>query len=124
MTWKSVFSRIAFCAVLCVFFLTAVSVSAQQIRLRKSATGRVVSGSTNQQQQQTRGNFSNDELQIHYLVNNERRKKGFGDLYWDDALASMARAYSRQMVRESFFSHFDRNGRSVVDRARQSNIMN
>lgn len=123
MTWKSVFSRIAAYAILCVFLLTAISVSAQQIRLRKSATGRVTSGSTTERQTQpTRGNLASDELQIHYLINNERRRKGLGDLYWDDALAQMARAFSRQMARESFFSHFDRNGRSVVDRALQSNI--
>ncbi len=121
MTWKYVFSRIALCAVLCVFLLTAVSVRAQRIRISKSATGRVTSGSTSEQQ--TRGNLSSDELQIHYLVNNERRKKGLGDLYWDNALAAMARAFSRQMARESFFSHFDRSGKSVVERARQSNII-
>lgn len=123
MTWKSVFSRIALCAVLCMFLFAAVSVSAQQTRLRKSATGRVSSGTTTQQQQQqTRGNLSNDELQIHNLVNYERRKKSLGDLIWDSSLAGMARAFSRQMARESFFSHYDRNGKSVIDRARQSNI--
>jgi len=121
MTWKSVFSRIVNCAVLGVFLFTAVSVSAQQVRLRKSATGRVTSGSTTQQQ--TRGNLAGGELQIHYLVNNERRRKGLSDLYWDNGLAAMARAFSRQMARESFFSHYDRNGKSVVDRARQSNII-
>lgn len=123
MTWKSLFSGIALCAVPGLFLLTAVSVSAQKVRtIRKSATGRVVTRSTNEQQQQTRGNLGGDEFQIHYLVNNERRKKGLSDLYWDNGLASLARAYSRQMARESFFSHFDRNGKSVVDRARQSNI--
>ena len=91
--------------------------------MRKSANGRITSGSTSQQQQQTRGNLSSDEFQIHYLVNNERRKNGLNDLYWDNGLAAMARAFSRQMARESFFSHYDRNGKSVVDRARQSNIV-
>lgn len=116
MTWKSRFSRIAFLAVLVMFLFEAVSVSAQRVRIRKSATGRVSSN------QETRGNSSNGEFQIHYLVNNERRKKGLGDLYWDDELAKVARAFSRQMARESFFSHFDRQGKSVVDRAKSSNI--
>ena len=110
------------CAVLGLFLLTAVSVSAQRVRITKSATGRVVTRSENRQQEM-RGNLGGDEMQIHYLVNNERRRKGLSDLYWDNALASMARAFSRQMARESFFSHFDRNGKSVVDRARQSNII-
>jgi uncharacterized protein YkwD len=123
MTWKYVFSRTALCAILGVFLLSADTVPAQNIRLRKSATGRVTNrSSTPQQQQQSRGNLASDEFQIHYLVNNERRKKGLSDLYWDNGLAAMARAFSRQMARESFFSHYDRNGKSVVDRARQSNI--
>lgn len=124
MTWKSVFSKIALCAILCIFLSTAVSVSGQRMKISKSATGRVTSDSTTrqQQQQQTRGNPASDEIQIHYLVNHERRKKGLRDLYWDNGLAAMARAFSRQMARESFFGHYDRNGGSVVDRARQSNI--
>jgi uncharacterized protein YkwD len=121
MTWKSMFSGIALCAVLGLFLLTPETVPAQKVRIRRSATGRIVSPSTNEQQN-ARANPGGDEYQIHYLINNERRRKGLGDLYWDNALASMARAFSRQMARESFFSHFDRNGKSVVDRARQSNI--
>ncbi len=116
MTWKSIFSGIVLFAVLGVFLFASVSVSAQRVKIRKSATGRVSSN------QETRGNSSNGEFQIHYLVNNERRKKGLGDLYWDDELAKVARAFSRQMARESFFSHFDRNGKSVVDRAKSFNI--
>jgi uncharacterized protein YkwD len=116
MTWKVKFSGIALFAFLGVFLFTAVSVSAQRVRISKSASGRVSN------ERETRGNLSNDEFQIHYLVNNERRRKGLGDLYWDDDLAKMARAFSRQMARESFFSHFDRDGNSVVERARNSDI--
>jgi uncharacterized protein YkwD len=121
MTWKAKFSRIALFAFLGLFLFSALSVSAQRIRGR--ATGRVV---TRQQTRETRdnrsGNLSNDELQIHYLINNERRKKGLGDLYWNEELAKLARTYSRQMARESFFSHYDRDGNSVVERARDSDI--
>lgn len=121
MTWKSNFSRIALFAFLGLFLLTAGSVSAQ--RIRGSAAGRVTS---RQQPRETRGNLSgnlaNDELQIHSLINNERRKKGLRDLYWNEELAKLARGYSRQMARESFFSHYDRNGNSVVERAQGSNI--
>jgi len=116
MTWKVKFSRIALFAFLGVFLLAAVSVSAQRVRIGKSATGVVSSN------RESRGNLANDEFQIHYLINNERRRKGLGDLYWDDDLAQLARAYSRQMARESFFSHFDRSGNSVVERAQNSDI--
>lgn len=116
MTWKSVFSRIALYAFLGVFLFSAVSVSAQKVRIRKSATGTVSSNRS------TSVNLSSSELQIHNLINNERRRKGLDDLYWDDDLASLARNYSRQMARESFFSHFDRDGNSVVERAAKSDI--
>jgi uncharacterized protein YkwD len=123
MTWKFKFSRIVFFAILFTFFVTAV-LAQEKVRIRKSATGRVSSNQETRQEtrREMRGNFSSDEQQIHYLVNNERRKKGLGDLYWDEDLAKMARNYSRQMARESFFSHFDRDGNSVVERANDSDI--
>lgn len=114
MTWKAKFSGTAWLAV-CVM-LSVSAVTGQRIKVRKSATGKVSS------KQETRGNLSNDEFSIHYLVNNERRKKGLSDLYWEEDLAKMARAFSRQMARESFFSHYDRDGNSVIDRARNSGI--
>jgi uncharacterized protein YkwD len=116
MTWKSFFSGIALVVFLGVFLFAAGSVSAQRVRITKSATG-VVSSTRN-----SRGNLSNDEFQIHYLINNERRKRSLGDLYWDDDLAKLARAYSRHMARESFFSHYDPDGNSVVERAQQSDV--
>jgi len=122
MTWKSKFSRIVILAILYTFFITAVS--AQKVKIRKSATGRVSSTQPTRQEtrRETNGNLSNEELKIHYLVNNERRKKGLTDLYWDEDLAKMARAFSKKMARESFFSHFDRDGNSVVERIKDSNI--
>jgi len=122
MTWKFKFSRIVIFAVLFTFFVTAVS--AQRVKIRKSATGRVASNQETREERrpERRGNLSTDEQQIHYLVNNERRKKGLGDLYWDEDLAKLARNYSKKMARESFFSHFDRDGNSVVERAKDSDI--
>lgn len=68
------------------------------------------------------GNFSNDEYEIFNLVNNERRKKRLADLYWDDELARIARKYSQQMARQHFFSHYDSDGKSVIDRANSAKI--
>ena len=124
MTWKFKFSRIVVFTILFTFFVTAVSAQEERVKIRRSATGKVASNEQTRQEprRETRGNFANDEQQIHYLINNERRKKGLGDLYWDEDLAKMARSYSRQMARESFFSHFDGDGNSVVERAKDSDI--
>ena len=116
MTWKSRFSGIAIFAVLGMVLLSAVSVSAQRIKIRKSATGVVTSN------REYSGNLSNDEYAIHNLINDERRRKGLGDLVWDSRLAQIAREYSRKMARDSFFSHYDRDGNSVVDRVQGSGL--
>lgn len=63
---------------------------------------------------------SDDEYEIFRLINNERSRSRLGPLEWDDELAHIARRYSRQMAREGFFSHHDRDGRSVVERAEKA----
>lgn len=62
------------------------------------------------------------ELEIFELVNQERRKKGLGKLYWDNDLSKMARNYSKKMARDNFFSHYDSDGESVIERANRSRI--
>lgn len=114
MTLKTTFSGIALLAILCVFLLGTVS--AQRVRMRKSAPGTIV------QTREYSRNLSSDEYTIHNLINQERRRKNLEELFWDENLARLARNYSRQMARESFFSHFDRDGNSVVERARKSRI--
>ena len=66
----------------------------------------------------------NDEQRIFSLINREREKNGLGELRWQNDLARLARAYSEKMARENFFSHFERDGASVADRARESRIKN
>jgi len=61
---------------------------------------------------------SEDEFEIFQLVNRERSRSRLAQLEWDDELARVARNFSRQMAREGFFSHADRQGRTVVERAR------
>lgn len=67
-------------------------------------------------------NFDNAEIQVFDLVNREREKKGLYDLEWDRNLSRLARNYSQQMADENFFSHYDRSGASVMDRARAMRI--
>ncbi len=60
---------------------------------------------------------SSDESVIHDLINRERSRSRLAMLQWDDDLARVARNFSRQMARDGFFSHSDRQGRTVIQRA-------
>ena len=60
---------------------------------------------------------SDEEYEIFDLVNRERLRSRLSFLEWDDDLARVARNFSRQMARERFFSHADRQGRTVIERA-------
>lgn len=60
---------------------------------------------------------SDDEYTIFELVNRERSRSRLNYLEWDEDLARIARNFSRQMAHENFFSHADRRGRTVVNRA-------
>lgn len=60
---------------------------------------------------------SREEREIFRLVNAERARKRLGPMEWSDRLANMARAYSKQMSKGNFFSHYDAEGKSVTDRA-------
>lgn len=63
---------------------------------------------------------SDEEYSIFELVNRERTRSRLNYLEWDEGLAKVARNFSRQMAHENFFRHADRNGRTVVDRARNA----
>ena len=117
MTWNSKFSRTVFIAALCVFLFSTIS--AQKITIKKSSTGRV---SSNKEIKEYRGNLSDHENEIYNLINNERRKKGLSELDRDENLTKLSRSYSKKMAKESFFSHYDREGNSVVERAEDANI--
>ena len=67
-------------------------------------------------------NADSDEREIFDLINQERNKKGLGELNWDSDLSRLARAYSQKMARENFFSHYDGNGKAVDDRAKDMRI--
>lgn len=62
------------------------------------------------------------ENQIFSLINRERSRSGLGALDWNPDLAQLARDYSHTMARQGFFDHIDRQGNSVVERARHARI--
>lgn len=69
-------------------------------------------------------NVYDEESEIFDLINKERRKYRLNGLEWNDRLAKIARNYSKKMARESFFGHFDQDGKSVTDRVIDGKISN
>jgi len=67
-------------------------------------------------------NLGDDEYHIYELVNRERSRMRLSRLQWDDQLADLARSYSEQMADGNFFSHYDRSGATVVQRAQQQRV--
>jgi uncharacterized protein YkwD len=116
MTRKTRFSGIVPVFVLFVFLAGGVSVPAQFYRDRRAARPSVSSNLG------SRGSLAASETEIFGLVNRERSRQGLGQLAWDDGLARLARAYSRKMAKEGFFDHYDRDGRTVTERAEEMNI--
>src|SRR5215210_6295795 len=101
------------------FFILSVAVLTGAFALDVSAQRRTYAASTSAR---SFVNINADEREIFELINEERSKKGLGELNWDASLSRLARAYSQKMARENFFSHYDRNGEAVDGRARQMRI--
>jgi uncharacterized protein YkwD len=56
------------------------------------------------------------------LVNAKRRSIGCQELRWDNRLAAVALAHSRDMVWRNFFSHTNPDGKDPFDRLRDSGL--
>jgi uncharacterized protein YkwD len=63
-----------------------------------------------------------EEGRIFDLVNQERARRRLSQLSWDEDLSRLARDYSKRMAREGFFDHYDRQGRTVLNRAEQARL--
>jgi len=55
-------------------------------------------------------------------INQVRRKSGLARLIFSEQLLSVARAYSRRMAEQHFFSHDDPEGRTVRERVDEADI--
>lgn len=108
------FSGIVLGFFLFVFLFSAVS--AQNYPVRKNSRPSV-SANLN-----ARKSLAGSESGIYELINRQRRQNGLDELAWDDRLARLAREYSRKMAKETFFSHYDSDGRTVNERAGDSGI--
>jgi len=67
-------------------------------------------------------NASAYEMQVLELVNAERAKHGLSALSWDNSLADVARAHSRDMAARGFFSHNNPDGKTPFDRIKAAGI--
>jgi uncharacterized protein YkwD len=55
-------------------------------------------------------------------VNRHRKEHGLEPLLFSERLLNVARAYSRRMAEEGFFSHTDPQGKTASDRVREAKL--
>ena len=67
-------------------------------------------------------NASAYEMKVLELVNAERAKHGLSSLSWDNRLADVARAHSRDMAARNFFAHNNPDGKTPFDRIKAAGI--
>jgi len=64
-------------------------------------------------------NITDIEVAIFIYTNIERRNRGLKELIWDEKLSEIARAHSRDMVQNNFFSHINLKGEDPTARAKR-----
>lgn len=65
---------------------------------------------------------SQAERQMLTLVNEERRKQGIKELVWDEKIAAVARAHSKDIWDRKYFAHVDPDGKGPADRLERAGI--
>ena len=63
------------------------------------------------------------ELKVLFLVNKEREKAGLATLIWQEELAAVARAHSKDMATRSYFNHINPEGQKPADRKRAAGLI-
>lgn len=66
--------------------------------------------------------LDDNEVEISNLVNAERTRRGLNSLVFDKEVADIARDYSKKMAKDNFFSHYDFDGNSVLERAKAARL--
>lgn len=61
-------------------------------------------------------------LQIHNMVNNERESKGLPPLSWDNGIANVALAHSKDMAVNNYVNHNDLNGNTPAQRLSRAGV--
>lgn len=70
----------------------------------------------------TRGLGQGQVRELITLVNRHRRARGLGALAWDERVARVAEAHSRDMTRRGFFDHENPDGHSPFDRLAKAGV--
>jgi len=86
---------------------TAETTGADSAALQAELEGRIA---------YTQSNSVTLAADIHELINEERAASGLEPLQWDQALASIAYAHSRDMAERDYFDHFSPEGDDFADR--------
>lgn len=60
------------------------------------------------------------EVQIHNLMNEQRRSYGLQPFTWDENLASIARSHSQDMANRDYYNHDSPEGKTFSDRYSQA----
>ena len=84
------------------------ALEAQSARQQAQRETRVAEDATRQEQH---------ERKVVELINDERAQRGIGTLTWDARLQAIARAHSRDMADNDYFSHTNKAGQSHRERA-------
>lgn len=66
--------------------------------------------------------ISQMEVAVFERINEQRQKQGLKPLKMHETLRKVARAYSRRMSQEKFFSHYDPQKKSATDRVRSAGL--
>lgn len=106
-------SKIAFFVVCAALIFCVLSQSAYCQKIKKYKPETIVKISDD---------LDADEFQIFVLVNAQRTQRGLQALVLDDDVADIARDYSKKMAKENFFSHYDADGNSIMERAKAARL--
>lgn len=109
---KSKTASIAAAIALCLWFFVP-NVFAQNIKSEKNER---------KSDETAPGKYDADEIKILDLINLERERHGLSRLAADEQVADIARDYSEKMAAENFFSHYDAQGNSVLERAKAARL--
>jgi len=98
------------CINLCVFIQFAFSRKIKTENYKQNSFGKISD------------DYEADEFEILVLINAERTRRGLNQLIADDDVREIARKYSEKMAKENFFSHYDSDGKSVLERAKAARL--
>lgn len=105
-------------ALFCAVFVLFVSVFAQRVILARSTTHQSFDVTENNLPNEYvwTTNLSGMSKDVFQKINRKRKLRRLKPLLWHGELGNLAYNYSKRMGDEGFFSHYDSDGNSIVER--------